>query len=76
MNKKHLTREALLKIIEIDQAQYGETSALACIVLAAIDNGISLARNIVPEEMNIGTAMKEVRNAVNEVIPSVEKEVK
>nr|DAZ03221.1 MAG TPA: Protein of unknown function (DUF551) [Caudoviricetes sp.] len=58
MNKKHLTREALLKIIETDQAQCGETSALACIVLAAIDNEISLTRNIVPEEMNIGTAMK------------------
>ncbi len=58
MNKKHLTREALLKIIETDQAKCGETSALACIVLAAIDNGISLTRNIVPEEMNIGTAMK------------------
>ncbi|HFO0281832.1 TPA: DUF550 domain-containing protein [Klebsiella quasipneumoniae] len=58
MNKKHLTREALLKIIETDQAQCGETSDLACIVLAAIDNGISLTRNIVPEEMNIGTAMK------------------
>nr|WP_228266857.1 DUF550 domain-containing protein [Klebsiella quasipneumoniae] len=57
MNKKHLTRESLLKIIETDQAQCGETSDLACIVLAAIDNGISLARNIVPEEMNIGTAM-------------------
>lgn len=58
MNKKHLTREALLKIIETDQAQCGETSVLACIVLAAIDNEISLTRNIVPEEMNIGTAMK------------------
>lgn len=57
MNKKHLTRESLLKIIETDQAQCGETSDLACIVLAAIDNGISLTRNIVPEEMNIGTAM-------------------
>ena len=57
MNKKHLTREALLKIIETDQAQCGETYALACIVLAAIDNEISLTRNIVPEEMNIGTAM-------------------
>ena len=64
MTKSTITRERLSEILEFRGGRLNkpisdeEIEFMVRIALAAIDNGISLARNIVPEEMNIGVAMK------------------